>query len=1707
MASEEAAMLTEGPAKSIPANANATYGPATGAAVERATMLPASALSLPTSLPPATAHPTEAPEERDLNATTLKRAAPGVDDHCGQRNGNGSHGSTTGQCNDRLRIESTNVTGVPSEPAHEAGDPKAPSDAPAPPVAPPYRSTICRCKPGECQKEIPGDESSMCDPERADGTCREGYKKCVATSSYRVQVVPATPNSISDVSFSLLASDIVGTLYNLGDQNPIVKKKNWWIALRLPADWRFVTWDVTSLEVTMQSETAGKNKTQSFQVRPCRAITTPANCRDDSVGFVNVMDMFREWEPLMTLTSKAPVSFRLEKSVVSGSHGKAKSGDVAVFIVFEKSLDISRRTRELTVSATAADSTSGITGSGELTVIPLATMEVPSIRAGRLYSSLLWVEVDKKKATLSFSTSTIIGKSSLDPQVCVNLRSQACSAHGRLPTSNTTFENGTSAAYVKDGNPFINMYSVPGDAPLTVKPINDTFFCIEKLLPTGVDSNSTWEVNSEFAFQLYVEGVVWSGSTELNKSNRARVPYLVEVTLIDRDIIQGTDCAQLILHDVQYSSHGLSVYSVMSVTIYAVTLVGAILVTRMNGITFSPSSFYNDMTSISVVFILLFSIMANSIWINVSADARQTGASHVYFLLHVITSCFTWTMMTSVCFHWASVLIHDIRKIRRVYLVLAYAIVNGAFYGLAVFSLISLASFYKCAYDDYLKNPKYSKRLCDSDYCPDLQPFQWKYAVNDLCKDVPYSNWFFPLSLGNDILVFISSVALLILGTHVLRRGSRLIEQSGNLIDQNIVTMMRRSLTTYLVVILAITISLAISNAVNLALYFNDWKMNAIVWYTFTIWLPTIIPPAGFLLLQWNPSVHAARRPGTEIEERGGKSEEGDKTALRANSTFGALSDGWAGINDFPDTDYTAIGDEGGASNRSILALSVQLIVPAGIAQACFVEVYVADEEEDGILIDEAGRRSSNARASVSSILESGLLRESVLQRGSRTMSLSAINSSSWARVGSTETVLPGNAMNRTGTPTQAASFMSIIQIPVTPYQQVFRFVVHDIQDGVAVSPQSKDSRGVDCNARISGIGLSPPSKPRVVCEFTCLSTELMNSAELCLIAGDGSYRVVHHEGVEDEYEDLPAPELRVRCNTVATRILKENNDFVISKSFQFGEAGLMVIEDMVETVFTNEIPRQFLDLLIKERSLDIARAQSDLRNFEEKCKNGFPGGTFDNLIDQIQGENSQAVAKSWLEERLRQRSVYVDALKECQQLCFERADEGINFKSSTEKKSLQLRFMPVNLHVQDMWVGRASDLRTHYSRRTHQDVKLYSTVTVGAFAAHCFKFRHSTGVLTLRSKLSKSNTDDQTLRGKPTGEQDWMNMLTRADDEIRWHIVGRMDMCVSQALTALVTSFCRALEAAIQNPAYYPFFEVIEGVGFLWQVESLLSTQGKELGMLEDFYAAVEAMGNVTFVIDTSPPTHLPSTLNLHIKDINIPSVVSARLSGDPQSGAYTVVVGVRCDDHLLAVLPPGIRSGGKVTVTPVMFTQGINEMQTLANSSSGKKTTLQDTINSKSFGVLSEYTKQYLHVASSKNVDLSVDAKEVTSLLAELGEKIESASKQMMKTKHPKIIQLGSKLSRKLMAGRVTSCKSAKDRTGMSVTLEQGTLLSEFHGLPQEFVARTISTMRSNGTRIENAFKNTGKRQYAFNALQRSLLPEEYKCPEGTYGRGNVS
>ena len=136
-----------------------------------------------------------------------------------------------------------------------------------------------------------------------------------------------------------------------------------------------------------------------------------------------------------------------------------------------------------------------------------------------------------------------------------------------------------------------------------------------------------------------------------------------------------------------------------------------------------------------------------------------------------------------------------------------------------------------------------------------------------------------------------------------------------------------------------------------------------------------------------------------------------------------------------------------------------------------------------------------------------------------------------------------------------------------------------------------------------------------------------------------------------------------------------------------------------------------------------------------------------------------------------------------------------------------------------------------------------------------------------------------------------------------------------------------------------------------------------------------------------------------------------------------------------------------------------------------------------------------------------LGLSNEQVTLEYNELEKAIREAAQSLVKTKRHDLLTKSADLCRQLGGARVTVCKSAKDRTAMSVTLEQARILHRHHRLPFNRIPATVAVMRSHGVRIENTLKNTGKRIYAFNKIQRSLLPEDYRCPEGTYGSGNVS
>lgn len=182
-----------------------------------------------------------------------------------------------------------------------------------------------------------------------------------------------------------------------------------------------------------------------------------------------------------------------------------------------------------------------------------------------------------------------------------------------------------------------------------------------------------------------------------------------------------------------------------------------------------------------------------------------------------------------------------------------------------------------------------------------------------------------------------------------------------------------------------------------------------------------------------------------------------------------------------------------------------------------------------------------------------------------------------------------------------------------------------------------------------------------------------------------------------------------------------------------------------------------------------------------------------------------------------------------------------------------------------------------------------------------------------------------------------------------------------------------------------------------------------------------------------------------------------------------------------------------------------------------------LERDLNEESFAHLRRYVDA---VEQSGGLEQRVRAR-VASQMGALERAVRArASKNM------EVLWRSSAVARTLGALRFTSCKSAKDRTAMSVTLEQRALLleaeaeadarqqqlvqlpngegaqgSKVGGTPTTSPARgenrdsALDALRRYGLRRQNCLRNVGANRYAFTRLQLLVVPREYRPPPDTY------
>uniref|UniRef100_A0A8C6KK44 Inositol polyphosphate-4-phosphatase type II B n=1 Tax=Nothobranchius furzeri TaxID=105023 RepID=A0A8C6KK44_NOTFU len=295
-----------------------------------------------------------------------------------------------------------------------------------------------------------------------------------------------------------------------------------------------------------------------------------------------------------------------------------------------------------------------------------------------------------------------------------------------------------------------------------------------------------------------------------------------------------------------------------------------------------------------------------------------------------------------------------------------------------------------------------------------------------------------------------------------------------------------------------------------------------------------------------------------------------------------------------------------------------------------------------------------------------------------------------------------------------------------------------------------------------------------------------------------------------------------------------------------------------------------------------------------------------------------------------------------------------------------------------------------------------------------------------------------------------------------------RRDVVFSQALAALACGFVMKLYAGLRDKN---FLRQLHLVGLVAQFESLLSTYSEEIGMLEDMEVGISDLQKVVFTI-TEAKTDKLSELQ--------PSVWGRR-------DHFTVEVPL--PQVIFQTLPEEMKEGKPLRVYPVLFNVGINEQQTIAERFGD--ISLQERINQRNFELLEAYYKTL-----SEKVPLECKC----ALLETLGQNVVTK-----KRKNVEILWTAGTICRRLNGIRFTSCKSAKDRTSMSVTLEQCALLRDEHQLSKDSFVQALDCMRREGCRIENVQKNIRCRKYAFNILQLMAFPKCYRPPEGTYGKVN--
>jgi hypothetical protein len=560
-------------------------------------------------------------------------------------------------------------------------------------------------------------------------------------------------------------------------------------------------------------------------------------------------------------------------------------------------------------------------------------------------------------------------------------------------------------------------------------------------------------------------------------------------------------------------------------------------------------------------------------------------------------------------------------------------------------------------------------------------------------------------------------------------------------------------------------------------------------------------------------------------------------------------------------------------------------------------------------------------------------------------------------------------------------------------------------------------------------------------------------------------------------------------------------------------------------------------------------------------------------------------------------------------------------FRASVYKKDAEWQMLPTNLHYQLLGIQMHRPKRRGcpIEPDTSIPMDVVHSVTCGAMTPHMLKHKKG-GLFYQEQECEFKRNEANILKGRyltqvneaksphkqsllpmDAKEGPYKTLLLLGNKVQSWESqileIGRRRMyAMSQSISIAVNAFLLKLNLLCKGALEVSLAEKWLTAGFLIMFEGLLSVTGHEKSMLEDTITAVDVLRN--FRLRLLSKKYYEGT-NISQQQLTrqgsryVYVASNARLRSSSNMSARSDEVSAHAEDDddeddflpdpdftfqgreiriylskkAIEQLPQSFRQlidhgeGAIVALCPVLFTQGIDMQQTMANTFGSDMSAfeLQYLVNNRALQWMNTYchrvqpldsTSAHANVGTTGNTSPSPDNHMMAKsgklnyhpLVTEVHQAMNSSAAQLS-LKNVELLDAVERLIVLLDGIRVTFCKSGKDRTGMAVTLDQARQVSTRYGLftgilqhhttghatyhhshhashahsssnnssqnasaasnnlvmtlLEQKLLDIANLMRVYGTRIAVADKNIGRPVYSINLLQARFLPPLLRPP----------